>query len=209
MTLVCISDTHNQYQPEIPDGDVLIHSGDFTSGTNSLKDLLALEKWFKTLPHEHKILVPGNHDFIFEDFPNDARSLIPSATVLINESLIIKGATFYGTPDQPYFYNWAFNRTSKQLVESYSKIPLSTNVLITHTPPFKVLDKVLEGKYVGSKELLDVVHKVSPEVHIFGHIHESYGIEKINNTTFINASICNRRYNPVHKPIIYNLKDTI
>jgi 3',5'-cyclic AMP phosphodiesterase CpdA len=49
----------------IPDGDVIIHAGDFTEAGTKAETLNFLS-WFKSLPHPHKILVAGNHDFYLE-----------------------------------------------------------------------------------------------------------------------------------------------
>ena len=67
MRLVCISDTHGQHNkmPPIPEGDVLVHAGDCT-GSGTLPQIDAFTKWLGALPHAHKILIAGNHDFCFD-----------------------------------------------------------------------------------------------------------------------------------------------
>ena len=207
MTIVCISDTHEKEFPEIPNGDILIHCGDFTGGKHSILALEALNEWFKTLPHKYKILVPGNHDFCFETHEKESREIITEAIILINESIEIEGIKLYGTPDQPWFYNWAFNKYSEELIESYNKIPEATDILITHTPPYGILDMVLRGEQVGSKELLCRIQEIKPKLSVFGHIHESYGTTKIDETTFINCAICNLGYKPINKPLVFELKE--
>lgn len=57
-----------------------------------------------------------------------------------------------------------------------------------------------------AKALLNAVQRVKPKLHIFGHIHESYGTHTTEETTFINASICNEQYKPVNKPIVYEYR---
>jgi len=49
----------------LPDGDILIHTGDFTvSGqANEVKDFI---KFLDAVPHKHKIVVAGNHDICLE-----------------------------------------------------------------------------------------------------------------------------------------------
>lgn len=65
MKIICIGDTHNKHKELIvPIGDVIIHAGDFTeSGTR--RETLDFLRWFAELPHPHKILIAGNHDFFF------------------------------------------------------------------------------------------------------------------------------------------------
>ena len=66
MEIICIADTHNKHKELIiPAGDMIIHAGDITeSGTR--KETLDFLKWFSALPHPHKILIAGNHDFYLE-----------------------------------------------------------------------------------------------------------------------------------------------
>jgi Icc-related predicted phosphoesterase len=205
MKIIFISDTHG-HKIDIPNGDVLVHCGDITmNGTKT--ELKLFKDWFCNLPHSHKVLVPGNHDFIFEDALKYAKHELNGVNVLVNEEIIIDGIKFYGTPDQPTFYNWAFNRTSKQMEDSFADIPYDTDVLVTHTPPYAILDEVARGGFsVGSAELLEVVKKISPIVHAFGHIHESYGITEVNGVDFINCSIYTVKYRPTNKPVVYEIR---
>jgi 3',5'-cyclic AMP phosphodiesterase CpdA len=66
MKIICISDTHNKHRNlDVPDGDVIVHAGDFSeNGTKS--ETFNFLKWFSGLPHKHKILIAGNHDFYLE-----------------------------------------------------------------------------------------------------------------------------------------------
>ncbi|MCD4802081.1 MAG: hypothetical protein K8R16_03970 [Anaerolineales bacterium] len=57
--------------------------------------------------------------------------------------------------------------------------------------------------HAGCQDLLDVVKRIKPAIHIFGHIHEDYGINAIDGTTFINASSCDQLYQPVNPPLIH------
>ena len=53
MRIICISDTHNQHEKlAIPEGDVLIHAGDWT-GTGTLKQVIRFIRWFPNQPHKH------------------------------------------------------------------------------------------------------------------------------------------------------------
>lgn len=205
MKIVCISDTHG-YTPEIPDGDVLVHSGDYTQRQSST-ELDYFVYWFRDLPHKHKILVPGNHDRVFEDSPEYVMSIVMDKFhVLIDNEIVIEGIKFYGTPSQPVFYNWAFNHSERIREEKYSLIPEDTDVLITHTPPFTVLDFV-RSIHVGCPLLLERVKKVKPKYHVFGHIHEGYGTISDENTTFVNSSICDDNYRPINQPVIVEIKE--
>jgi Icc-related predicted phosphoesterase len=89
----------------------------------------------------------------------------------------------------------------------WDKIPLETDILITHGPPYGYQDWVdrTDADRVGCRELLKRVELVRPTVHVFGHIHEAYGVAEDNGIQFVNASTCNGRYDPINEPILITL----
>ncbi|KAJ5594685.1 uncharacterized protein N7459_000893 [Penicillium hispanicum] len=66
--VVCLSDTHTLEWPDVPDGDLLIHAGDLAND-GSVREIQAAVDWLRSLPHQHKVVICGNHDSYF-----DARS---------------------------------------------------------------------------------------------------------------------------------------
>jgi len=213
MKLVCISDTHglqSKTYHTIPDSDILIHAGDLTN-VGAKQDVLAFHSFIEKLPHKHKIIIAGNHDWCFannkkDKAPNWLTQNKDNIHYLLDEEIIIDGIKFYGSPWQPYFFNWAFNlKRGKPLKEVWSKIPENTDVLITHGPPYKILDETAGGDYTGCVDLLERIEIIKPKVHVFGHIHEAYGTKLKKNITFVNASICNFNYRPINKPIVVNI----
>lgn len=67
--IVCISDTHGRHpRLKLPDGDILIHAGDFTERGEAYEVDPFLD-WFEALPHPHKVFIAGNHDFYLEQHP--------------------------------------------------------------------------------------------------------------------------------------------
>ncbi|KAJ5525838.1 hypothetical protein N7494_012488 [Penicillium frequentans] len=64
IAIVCISDTHNT-QPDIPDGDILIHAGDLTQ-SGSFQELQAALSWLNALSHPTKIVIAGNHELLLD-----------------------------------------------------------------------------------------------------------------------------------------------
>lgn len=207
MRFVFISDTHdlNPIHP-IPDGDFIIHSGDIF-GNDSIECLVRFNDWMKSLPHRNKIVIAGNHDFVFEKNNPLGRSILKNVTYLQDEFVEIEGYKIYGSPWQPWFYNWAFNlERGEPLRKKWSLIPDDTDILITHGPPYSILDKsIFEDKNVGCEDLLKRVKEIKPKIHVFGHIHEGYGITKIDETIYVNASICTINYEPKNKPIVIDL----
>jgi Icc-related predicted phosphoesterase len=82
----------------------------------------------------------------------------------------------YGSPWQPEFCDWAFNVNRGPEIKRYwDKIPVDTDILITHGPPLGFGDLTSDGFHCGCSDLLDRVLAHPPRVHIFGHIHEAYG----------------------------------
>lgn len=65
VNVICISDTHNQ-QPEVPEGDILIHGGDHTKNV-SFEEMQKQLHWLLSLPHRHKILVAGNQEVLLDE----------------------------------------------------------------------------------------------------------------------------------------------
>ena len=203
-TLVCISDTHN-HLPELPAGDILIHAGDATMSGSQHEIFSFLEK-FGELPFKHKILVPGNHDFGFEtEAPLYKAECKQRCIHLLEDSgITLEGINFWGSPVQPRFFDWAFNRDrGVDIKKHWDLIPDGIDVLVTHGPPLGHLDRTEEGLSVGCEDLLDAVKRVKPSYHIFGHIHEAYGNDLNEHTRFINASIMNRRYRPTNQPQVF------
>ena len=65
MKILHISDTHgfhHDMNQELPEADVLVHSGDFTWG-GSEAEAIDFMNWLIGLPYRYKVFIAGNHDF--------------------------------------------------------------------------------------------------------------------------------------------------
>lgn len=206
MKIVCISDTHNQHRKmQIPNGDLLIHAGDL-SGHGKESEIEDFNAWLGTLPHKYKVIIAGNHDFLFERNPLKAEKLISNAVYLNDSSVTIEGFKIWGSPISPWFYDWAFNRhRGEDIRKHWDLIAEDTDILITHGPPFGILDETLRGEAVGCEELAAKIELIKPRLHIFGHIHEARGLQKQKETTYINASMVDFYYKPVHQAFVIDL----
>jgi Icc-related predicted phosphoesterase len=210
MKLCIISDTHNYHKRlgTLPEADAIIHCGDFTSvgKEHEVRDYL---KWYSKLEqYKYKLIIAGNHDWLFERAGMLARSLVPkNVKYLQDNGTEIEGIKFWGTPVQPPFNNWAFNRYESKLKEHWAAIPDDIDVLITHCPPYMIMDYVpYSMQHEGSPSLyVEVVNRIKPKVHCFGHIHEGYGIKKIDDITFINASNLDGDYMCVNEPVVIEI----
>jgi Icc-related predicted phosphoesterase len=90
----------------------------------------------------------------------------------------------------------------REIKAIWDKIPLDTDILITHGPPSGILDFVDPKNSPGCEDLtLKLKELKKLKLHVFGHIHESYGTTVRDGVQFVNASIMNGDYEPVHSPI--------
>lgn len=206
MKLVIISDTHCQQFP-IPPGDVLIHCGDHTyKGT--YKETLPALQWLAEQPHKHKLFIAGNHEIGWEDQPRHMYPLdralehLYGLTYLRDSGVEIEGIKFWGSPVQPQFFNWAFQKErGEELARHWQQVPDDTNVLITHGPPYGFGDTNKRDERFGDEDLLRRVREVRPVIHCFGHAHDGYGEWLSEGTLFINAAILNENYKLANKPV--------
>ncbi len=199
MKILHLSDTHGNHRRfgDLPAADVVVHSGDFTmSGSES--EAIDFLNWFCNLPHRHKIFICGNHDECLYDAHIDG--LDDNVHYLCNSGVEIDGVKFYGVPMFP-----ADCITERQN-RNYAAIPDDTDVLITHAPPYGILD-FDDNIHYGSKELLQRVTAVSPCLHLFGHIHRQHGMTDNGITSFSNGAIMDTDYTDLHIPNLIKLPE--
>lgn len=181
MKILHISDTHSLHRKlvNLPAADVLVHSGDFTlNGTEA--EALDFIDWFCELPYEYKIFIGGNHDECL--FGATIEGIDSNVHYLCNSGSEINGLKFYGVP---LFTNDCLTGQESQ---NYKRIPSDTDILVTHSPAYGILD-CDNGIHYGSQELLARLSSLKLRVHLFGHIHSQRGIRNINGTVFSNGSI--------------------
>ena len=190
MTIVCLSDTHELHRElDVPNGDLLIHAGDITMFSKSTAAIRDFNDWLGELPHRYKIVVPGNHEFFLEADPTK-RSLLSNATVLVDESVEVMGLKIWGSPVTP-LYGGAYGLSSAaDRTALYSNVPDDVDIMVTHGPPYGILDRSPgESAHQGCRQLLEVVRRIVPKLHVFGHIHGAYGTQNHLNTLFVNAAL--------------------
>ncbi|CAL1705372.1 unnamed protein product [Somion occarium] len=196
---VCISDTHSHTHYNVPPGDVLLHAGDLSSW-GSYPQLAKTVNWLRTLPHPVKVVVAGNHDLCLDEEVELYKSSVVTAAkdMMRNEAALQAGIHyleydsaevtvqngrtwhFYGSPAAPKYASGSFQyRDIKQGDKIYNRIPSSTEILLTHTPPYGIHDLCKKGTHVGCRSLASHLQSdqlANCRLHVFGHIHEAFGV---------------------------------
>lgn len=126
---------------------------------------------------------------------------------LEDEAIILYGLKIYGSPWQPEFGDWAFNLPRGQsCLDKWNRIPQDTDILLTHSPPLGFGDLCSTGVRAGCVELLSTVQKrVLPKYHVYGHIHEGYGVRSDGKVVYVNASTCDINYMPRNAPVVFDV----
>lgn len=212
MIVDCISDLHGYY-PHLEGGDLLIVAGDLTA-RDTPKQWEDYLRWQSNLPYRKIVFIAGNHD-------NHIRNLDCSdekVTYLCDSGIVYEGLKIWGSPwtlkflgMNPYCMAFACD-TEAQLYDKWTLIPNDVDILITHSPPYGILDQVEKTHaHVGSTTLRDIFGRIKPRLWVVGHIHEGYGecdnkISSGHECHFVNASYVNELYEPVNKPVRLILK---
>ncbi|XP_055841434.1 UPF0046 protein C25E10.12 [Episyrphus balteatus] len=135
------------------------------------------------------------------------RKYLTNCQYIEDELTTIYGLNIYGSPWQPEFCKWAFNiPRGRECLERWNNIPEGIDILITHTPPVGHGDLCCSGVRAGCVELLSSVQqRIKPKYHVFGHVHEGYGITSDGRIIFVNASTCDINYLPNNPPIVFDI----
>ena len=234
LRLVCISDTHDCHGcVDVPNGDVLLVAGDMLargrafSHTYATKKLQHVADWLNAHPHPHKVVIGGNHDLPMETLGAEAVQRLFSSssgvcgaaaqhngrdrgpvgsTIYLEDSgttltfpvhagagagrtagKVARAVSVYGTPhNRGSSRNSAFQtRASERL----AAIPAGVDVLLSHGP-------------LPS----DVLARARPRVHVWGHLHERYGVRvRGDGCVCVNASIMDAQYNPSNRPVVVDI----
>lgn len=193
------------------EADMIIHSGDVSirGHEHEVEDFLM---WFAKLPYKYKIFIAGNHDFIFDTQRTLAKDLLvkfPDIIYIENDFVEIEGLKIWGSPIQPWFHNWAFNKERGADIRRYwDIIPDDIDILVTHGPPYDILDLTSHGSYVGCEDLSERIKSLKNlKLHQFGHIHEAAGYVFKDGVHYVNASVVNLRYQLQNKPMIFEVDE--
>lgn len=226
LNILHISDTHGFHSSFIyPEEtiDIVIHSGDSTnirSPYMNEREFMDFIYWYKEFPAKYKIYVAGNHDSYIFEANTFARKLMKDLGVIYLEDtgIEIEGIKFWGTPWTPRFGDWCFMKDRAKMYKVWERVPVDTNVLITHGPPMGILD-ITQNRdrtydICGDKSIHNYFDKWEDMKYIcFGHIHDSgyclnYGIKEYKEIKFVNsASVEDSRFDKglIHHGNIINI----
>ncbi len=110
---------------------------------------------------------------------------------LEHEAATLGGLRVFGSPITPEFRAMAFNRPRGQAsAEVWARVPEQFDLLVTHGPPHRLGDRTFLGMHVGCEALRARVPAIAPRLHVFGHIHESFGEYTVEGlpTRFLNVA---------------------
>jgi Icc-related predicted phosphoesterase len=200
MLIRAYSDLHGML-PRVDPCDVLLLGGDVSplEGERDVERMSAwiegeFSDWLAACPADRILLVPGNHDFVFEaraDWPD-----LP-AELLIDQLVDLDGVSLYASPWVPKLMEWAFYGDDEKLKASAAAIPEDTDIWLEHGPPYGFLDRLWrDGRHVGNSHTLNAMVAKPPQFFLCGHIHEAAGITEHHGVTIANNSFVDEFYEP-------------
>lgn len=198
--IACVSDLHG-HLPDVPECDLLLIGGDIVPTTmhrpeySALWMESALKPWLEKIPVP-VIAVAGNHDLIFER----RKDLVPPLpwTYLEDSGTEFGGLKVHGSPVQPEFCDWAFNRTESQLREHWAMVPEDTEILLLHGPPYGYGDvSDYSSRHLGSPSLTERLRGLPKlKLAVCGHIHGGRGVYPFGDARIVNAAYLDEQYRP-------------
>ncbi len=224
MDITCVSDLHGFY-PKLEGGDLLIIAGDLTArGTqeefydpdSGWEGDATFIGWLDMQNYEKIIIIAGNHDNFLKE---KIEMPLSNIEYLCDSGTEFQGLKIWGSPWTLSFKGMnpkckAFTcETEEDLAEKWKLIPDDIDILITHGPPYGILDKAIRHdcfcmsdppkqmyEHVGSKSLGNSIEKIMPEMVLFGHIHEQGGkyVQK-KGILYINGSVVDEGYRNVNR----------
>jgi Icc-related predicted phosphoesterase len=207
--IACAADLHENLV-EVPECDLLVIAGDLTfafGGSPDKRRWLTgpFADWLVAVPAREVVVVAGNHDVDIErdGFPDGLR-----CRYLEDEGTEVLGLTVWGTPWQPWYYDWAFNAPQEDgevfLAEKFAPIPAGTDIVVCHGPPLGYGDST-PGASVGSSALTETIDRVEPSLLVCGHIHFGAGRFRRGETEIVNAALVDNHYRPVNRVEVVEL----
>ena len=172
------SDTHGSHRRlQVPeDADIIICAGDAVEDDLRGGEYDDFISWFGAFPAKWKLFVPGNHELSFSRsrYKSIVQQFEASGIIVLQDAVEECDGVVIGS----------ISRDARIADED---IPDDIDILVTHWPPYGILDNDL-----GSLDILNFVLKAQPKWHLFGHIHETEGQQfQLGSTICQNISVFN------------------
>ena len=233
MKLVIISDTHNLHDElDLPVGDVLIHCGDYSySGQDN--EVISFLTWMQEQTKKYRLVIGGhgNHELgPYEDREhfNELKTVFAPDVIWPHMRVFTDPVTSLNFFFSPYVTTingrCAFEASPSEYQEIVKRIPDNVDILISHGPPYNILDTFVrhsidwdsqQNDYahtsrefkIGSKVLAERIKEIEPKLVCFGHCHENGGqTVEIDGTIYVNGAVLNENYEIANEPVIVNLE---
>lgn len=192
-SITIISDTHAAHRSiKIKPCEILLVAGDYSHQPTE-EEFIDFLDWIRSQHEGEVVLISGNHDRFRWKFPSVFFDLINRFKInyLEHQDACILGVSIWGSPVTPPVLpglNRRFEMTEENRQRIWNSIPKGIDIIMTHGPPYGILDES-QGQRLGCPLLLNKVLEIKPKYHIFGHIHQSYGMHQHEGINFINSSI--------------------
>eukprot|EP01062_Namystynia_karyoxenos_P011883 TRINITY_DN1426_c3_g1_i1.p1 TRINITY_DN1426_c3_g1~~TRINITY_DN1426_c3_g1_i1.p1 ORF type:complete len:639 (+),score=185.29 TRINITY_DN1426_c3_g1_i1:85-1917(+) len=200
LRVVCISDTHNEHEGiQLPEGDVLVHSGDCLT-ESGLRHVLRQKRkdggweeivsvrplgvelfrrfaeWFGRQRFKYKVLVAGNHDLVLQGMGKkavqgmlDEYAKHGSALYLQHEEGRFGPLRVFGSP----YSRWGSHNDAFLCDDpDFKDVPEGVHIVVTHKP--NILPK--KSGLSENKRLSRALHRTGALLHVSGHCHWAHGV---------------------------------
>lgn len=192
MKLLCITDLHGRrsalqdIMADAGTADVILLGGDITDfdTPNVAEDLVRLAQD----QCDTVFAVAGNCDSGEID-----ERLIEIGVSLFGRGAICEGIGFYGVSAMPPWTGTMYELTEDEIASALNRgyeqtRAASQQIMLAHPPPRDTrLDRVHNGRHVGSLSVRVAIETHKPGLAVCGHIHESRGIDRIGSATIVNC----------------------
>ena len=159
--IFAFSDTHGDHRElQVPGNvDIVICAGDAVEDNLVGDEYDDFIEWYASLPCKWRIFVPGNHElsFVLGQADGIVQRMKEKGITVLEDAIEDCDAVIIAS-------------ISGNSSVSNEDIPEDIDIVVTHNPPFGILD---ENK--GSVNILDFILKAKPKYHLFGHIHSTAG----------------------------------
>lgn len=178
MRVLALSDTHGNHKKfrSLPDADIFLHAGDFTRYGSGAEEFAV---WFHNLPYRRKFLTLGNHETSdsVRKYPLDHWRALFGPLLLLDRGARVamngREVVILGLPH----------------ATKLESIPPGVDIVLSHEPPYRILDDVRGGGHAGSETIAALLRESDAPVHAFGHVHARGGqTETRDRITHINAA---------------------